>query len=141
MFFTLDIFINSLFNTVCVNFKINLHDIKLQSSNYIRFHVSLNVLLYTSQGYGQCQVCTCLCTLRTILLLNVLLHISEWYGCYAVCIHSCNFRIPVSMNVLITHITRYVNVDALSAYTVDWMLYYTHHSNMDAPQYVHVDVS
>jgi len=43
------------------------------------------------------------------------------------------------MNVLITHITRYVNVDALSDYAVDWMLYYTHHSNMDAPQYVHVD--
>jgi len=44
---------------------------------------------------------------------------------------------------LITHITmiwtQYVNVDALSGYAVDWMSYYTHHSDMDAPQYEHVD--
>jgi len=36
---------------------------------------------------------------------------------------------------------QYVHVDALSVAAVAWMSYYTHHSNMAAPQYVHSDVS
>jgi len=35
---------------------------------------------------------------------------------------------------------QYVHADELSDYLCYWMFYYTHHMNMDAPQYVHVDV-
>jgi hypothetical protein len=33
----------------------------------------------------------------------------------------------------------YEHVDVHSDYFCYWMFYYTHHSNMDAPRYVHVD--
>jgi len=33
-----------------------------------------------------------------------------------------------------------VHVYGYSGYLTDEMFYYKHHSNMDAPQYVHVDV-
>jgi hypothetical protein len=35
---------------------------------------------------------------------------------------------------------QYVHVDVFSDFAVAWMFYYKHHSDMDAPQYVHVDV-
>jgi len=35
---------------------------------------------------------------------------------------------------------QYVHVDDLSEVPYIWKFYYIHHSNMDAPQYVHVDV-
>ena len=35
---------------------------------------------------------------------------------------------------------QYVHVDVPAGYFFDRMFYYTHHSDMDAPQYVHVDV-
>jgi len=38
-------------------------------------------------------------------------------------------------------VPQYVHVDVPSAYLCQWMFYYTHHSSMDAPQYVYVDVS
>jgi hypothetical protein len=38
------------------------------------------------------------------------------------------------------YVPQYVQVDVLSDYQCAWMFYYKHHSNMDAPQYVHVDV-
>ena len=34
----------------------------------------------------------------------------------------------------------YVHVDVHSDYFCHWMFYYTYHSYMDAPQYVHADV-
>jgi len=34
----------------------------------------------------------------------------------------------------------YVHADVTSGAPIAWMSYYTHHSSMDAPQYVHVDV-
>jgi hypothetical protein len=34
---------------------------------------------------------------------------------------------------------QYVHVDATSDVPVAWMFYYTHHIYMDASQYVHVD--
>jgi len=36
--------------------------------------------------------------------------------------------------------TQYVHVDVLSDVAAAWMFYYTHHSNTDVPQYVHADV-
>jgi hypothetical protein len=36
---------------------------------------------------------------------------------------------------------QYVHVDVSSVHFLHWNFYYTHHSEMDAPQYVHVDVS
>jgi hypothetical protein len=35
---------------------------------------------------------------------------------------------------------QYVHVDVTSGHTYDRMFYCTHHSDMDARQYVHVDV-
>jgi len=35
---------------------------------------------------------------------------------------------------------QYVHVDVTSAYFFQWKFYHTPHSDMDAPQYVHVDV-
>jgi hypothetical protein len=35
----------------------------------------------------------------------------------------------------------YVHVDVTSDNQFYWKFYYTHHSDKDAPQYVHVDVS
>jgi hypothetical protein len=35
---------------------------------------------------------------------------------------------------------QYVHVDVSSEIPAAWMFYYTHHSNTDAPQYVQVDV-
>ena len=35
---------------------------------------------------------------------------------------------------------QYVHVDVTSDTPIAWMSYYTHHSSMDDPQYVHVDV-
>jgi len=35
---------------------------------------------------------------------------------------------------------QYVHVDEPSDEQVDWMFYYTHHRDMDAPQCVHEDV-
>jgi len=35
---------------------------------------------------------------------------------------------------------QYVHVHVTSDAAIAWMSYYTNHSSMDAPQYVHVDV-
>jgi hypothetical protein len=35
---------------------------------------------------------------------------------------------------------QYVYVDVLSENVSQWMFYYTHHSDMHGPQYVHADV-
>jgi len=35
---------------------------------------------------------------------------------------------------------QYVHVDVTSGAPIAWMSYYKHHSSMDALQYVHVDV-
>jgi hypothetical protein len=35
---------------------------------------------------------------------------------------------------------QYVHVDVSSDDIAQWMFYYIYHSEMDAPQYVHVDV-
>jgi hypothetical protein len=36
---------------------------------------------------------------------------------------------------------QYVHADVSSSYLCPYMFYYTYHSGMDAPQYVHVDVT
>lgn len=36
---------------------------------------------------------------------------------------------------------QYVHNDVCSHAPVAWMFYYTHYSDMDAPQYAHVDVT
>jgi hypothetical protein len=38
-----------------------------------------------------------------------------------------------------TEVHQHVHVDVPLGGPVAWMFYYTHHSNTDAPQYVHVD--
>ena len=35
---------------------------------------------------------------------------------------------------------QYVHVDVPSEFSASWMFYYTYHSDMDAPQYVNSDV-
>ena len=35
---------------------------------------------------------------------------------------------------------QYVHADVPADHLWPWMFYYTHHNGMDAPQYVHVDV-
>ena len=35
---------------------------------------------------------------------------------------------------------QYVHADVPSEFSVFWMFYYTHHSDMVSPQYVHIDV-
>jgi len=34
---------------------------------------------------------------------------------------------------------QYVHVDVLSDYLLNWMFFYTNHNYMDATQYVHID--
>ena len=36
---------------------------------------------------------------------------------------------------------QYVHVDVSSEFSIPWMFYYTYHSYMDAPQHVNYDVS
>ena len=107
---------------------------------YLQIVCFTECFINTSQQYGHSPVCTRLCTFRLCALLNVLLthynnmdapqyvhhyvpsdcftecfiNTSQQYGHSPVCTPLCTFRLYALLNVLLTH-----------------------HSNMDAPQYVH----
>ena len=75
----------------------------------------VTVSLDTSQGQRCSPVCKRWCTFRLLFKLDVLLHKTQQYGRSALC--------------------------KPSRPTYYQMFYYAHHSDMDAPQYVLVDVS
>jgi len=74
-------------------------------------------------------------------LLNVLLHPKQQYGHSPVCTPLCTFILYALLNVLLTHHSnmdahQYVHPYVPSDYALlNGLL--THHSNMDAPQYEH----
>jgi len=84
----------------------------------------LNVSLHTSHRYGRSPVwCTLWCPFRSFECVTT--HITPLW------------TLPSMMYTLMSLHIRYT----LISLQIFWMCYYTHHTTMDAPQYVHVDVS
>jgi len=80
--------------------------------------------------------------LHTVCSTECFINTSQQYGRSPVCTPLCIFRLYALLNVLLTHHSnmdapQYVHTYVPSDCMLYWMYYYTHHSNMDAPQYVH----
>jgi len=94
--------------------------------------------LHTSQQYGRSPVCTLWCISRLLLSLNLLLHTSQQYGCHPVCKWWCLFRLLLLINVFCTYHSnmdalQYVHVDVHSDVPVAWMFYDTYHRDERSP--------
>ena len=90
-------------------------------------------------------------TSQGYVLSSYLLHWMFYYtlqqsGRSPACTNWCTCKCSSFLNLILQHhkdvdAPEYVYVDVRSDYFCYWMFYYTHHNNMDAPQYVHVDVT
>ena len=73
---------------------------------------------------------------RLPVSLNVLLHKSQWYWrsplCKILWNYTCSTRLIVSLHTSQGYVP--------SGYLLHWMCHYTHHRNMEIPQYLHTDV-
>ena len=59
--------------------------------------------------------------------------------------HTMYLQVTLASKRFIIHSDKeapqYVHVDVSSDNLLNWMIFYTNHSYMDAPQYVHIDVN
>jgi hypothetical protein len=109
---------------------------------FFRTRLWLNVILHTPHSYKPFPVCRRWCTFKLLLTLNVLLHTPQQYRRSPVCTHWCAFRSDRCGNVLLhtsqqlPECTRWCNFKPCV-----WpKFFYTDHTDIDDPQYVHVDV-